>query len=65
MENYNTYTFECKSHFNEFAPDTRMEFVTHREESLSELIYMMIKFATACGYSEKAVKQAMGEVDYE
>lgn len=65
MMDYDTFTFEHKSHYNEFAPNLHMEFTTHREENLDELLNMMIKFATACGYSEDAVRQAMSEIDVD
>jgi len=61
MMNYDTYTFNHKSHYNDFAPDVTLEFTTHREEDLNEVLYMVSKFLVSCGYSEDSVKRAMEE----
>ena len=61
MMNYTTFTFERESHYNEFCPDTKMEFTTHQEERLENIVSMMAKFLVACGYSEKAVMETMAE----
>ena len=63
MQEYDTYTFSHKSHYNEFAPDTELTFVTHQEESLDDILYMISKFLLACGYSESAIKPAMNDFD--
>ena len=62
MDNYDTYTFEHKSHENEFAPDLKLEFTTHQEENLEEVIEMVAKFLYACGYSEESIRAKM--MDY-
>jgi hypothetical protein len=61
MKEYDTYTFTHKSHYNEFAPDTKIEFTTHQEENLDEVIEMVFRFLTACGYCEDSIKRAMEE----
>ena len=61
MKEYDTYTFTHKSHYNEFAPDTKLEFTTHQEEDLSEVMEMVVTFLIACGYNEDSIKRAMGE----
>lgn len=63
MENYDTYTFQHKSHYNEFAPDITMEFVTHQEEQLDRVLNFMKEFLIACGYSEKGIVEAMHEFE--
>ena len=59
MMNYDTYTLERKSHYNEFCPDTKLEFVTHQEEDLDEVIDMIVRFLYACGYSEESIRSRM------
>lgn len=61
MMNYDTFTFERKSHYNEYCPDTKLEFVTHREENLDDVLDMIARFLVACGYNYDSVRQAMNE----
>lgn len=62
MENYDTYTFERKSHYNECAPDVKLEFTAHEEERLDVVIRMMMKFLYSCGYSEEGIRARMGDL---
>lgn len=61
MQEYDTYTFSHKSHYNEFCPDVNMEFKTHQEETLEDVLYMVKRFLLTCGYSESSIKNAMCE----
>lgn len=61
MKEYDTYTFTRKSHYNEFAPDVEMTFTTHQEESLDEMLDMIVRFLVACGYSEDTVRTRIEE----
>jgi len=61
MTNYDTFTFEHKSHYNEFCPDTKLEFIIHQEYDLEGVINMMVKFLRACGYTEESIRARMAE----
>ena len=61
MMNYDTYTFNHKSHCNDCAPDVTLEFTTHQEEDLNEVLYMVSTFLISCGYSESQIRRAMNE----
>lgn len=65
MMNYDTFTFERKSHYNEYSPKTKLKFTTHQESNLDDVIEMIVKFLYACGYSEQGIKCAMQEFTEE
>ena len=62
MEDYDIYTFERKTRYNEFAPDVKLEFTTHEEEKLDVILKMMMKFLYSCGYTEESIRARMSDL---
>ena len=62
MEDYDIYTFERKTRYDECAPDVRLEFTTHEEEKLDVILRMMMKFLYSCGYTEESIRARMSDL---
>ena len=65
MKNYDTFTFTRASHYNEFCPDTKVEFTTHQEEDLDSIVRMFADFLVVCSFSSDSIKRAMNEFGEE
>ena len=62
MTDYDIYTFERKTRYNECAPDIKLEFTTHKEEELDVILKMMMNFLYSCGYTEESIRARMSDL---